>query len=850
MQGKPMTPTTTRLRSRNGACTLAALAMAFMLGGCGSSTPASQVPPPTGPQQPWDAAAYVDPFVSTQDDFGQDLPGAYVPNGLAKLNPVTWPYKSHSGYDYKVPMIAGFTHTNLDGVGGSGGGGDLLVVPLKGRYLGGRRPPLLGEANSNGSLSYLPYAKFYSHAAESAVPGYYEVKLLDLNPDTSNLAGLLPGAIHAEMTADTRSGWDRYTFPAATDTATLVLDLSMNFRDRLHATLDVAALPDGRASLSGQLDGNFNGADYRVYYHAETTLPVRSLRTWGPDGTLGNATSRSGIDAGAILEFDTSSAKAVGLKLTLSPISAGQARIDMGRELGERSFEQVRADAYHEWNDLLSRVRVTASATSDPDGKLQKLFYTHLYKMFGTPVNATSTTGLYRGIDGQVRSVEGYVHYDGFATWDDFRKYGVIALVDPQRYRDMTRSMVDLFADLSHTDETNPAALVHGVPTVRFERSAVAIADAVAKGVALPRLAEAYPALKAYSNGRWDEANTALGYFPDHVADQVGTAYDDWAMSIIARSLGRTADADALAQRATRYRALFNKAGWTSPGGEQIGLLWPKAADGSWNSADPELFADANLYQGTLWQYNWYNAGDLGGMMQLMGGQAKFAEAVSFFFGEQAPDDCGRMLHSNANEIDLIGPYLFVFAGQPSRAQHWVRQIYGGSSCNRYIADGGNLLAGTNKGEYMRPRKMEVFRLDPQGFLVTMDNDAGTMSSIFVAAALGLFPAIPGTDTYVIGSPFFEEVSLPTAEGGRFTISARGVSPESYYIQSAQLGPCALPRAWVRYADIALGGSLDFAMGAGASDWGVDGELPPSLSDTRPVAGWSPRNARKASGCS
>ncbi len=841
-----MIPTMIRRRARSGVCVLAALVAALTLAGCGSSTPATQGPPPVGPLEPFDAAAYVDPFAATQDDFGQDLPGAYVPSGLAKLNPVTWPYKSHSGYDYKVPMIAGFTHTNLDGVGGSGGGGDLLVVPIKGRYGGSRRPPLLGEANSNGSLSYLPYAKFYSHAAESAEPGYYEVKLLDLNPELSNLAGLLPGAIHAEMTADTRSGWDRYTFPAGTNTATLVLDLSMNFRDRLHATLDVASLPDGRAALSGQLDGNFNGADYRIYYHAETTLPVRSVRTWGPDGALGSATSQNGIDAGAILEFDTSSDKAVGLKVTLSPISAEQARIDMGRELADRSFEQVRADAYQQWNDLLSRVRVKASAKSDPDGKLQKLFYTHLYKMFGTPVNATSTTGLYRGIDGEIRSAQGYIHYDGFATWDDFRKYGVIALVDPPRYRDMMRSMVDLFADLSHTGETDPGTLVHSVPTVRFERSAVAIADAVAKGVALPRLGEAYATLKAYSNGRWDQANTALGYFPDIVGDQLGTAYDDWAMSIIARALGHGADADALAQRATQYRTIFNKGGWNSPGGEQIGLLWPKRADGSWGSADPEAFGDANLYQGTLWQYNWYNAGDLGGLMQLMGGQAQFAEAVGFFFGEQALDDCGRMLHSNANEIDLIGPYLFIFAGQPSRAQHWVRQIYGGSSCNRYIADGGNPLAGTSNGEYMRPRKMEVFRLDPQGFLVTMDNDAGTMSSIFVAAALGLFPAIPGTDTYVIGSPFFEQISFPSTDSGRFTISASDVSPESYYIQSARLGSCALSRAWIRYSDIASGGALDFAMGASASDWGADGALPPSLSDTLPVAGWSPRSVEMA----
>ncbi|WP_051278062.1 glycoside hydrolase domain-containing protein [Solimonas flava] len=838
---------------------IAASLLAAVLAACGSSTsapaagaggattggdtPASDIP--------LDAAAYVDPFVSTADDYGQDLPGAYVPNGLAKVNPMSWPYRAHSGYNYPIPEIAGFTHTNLDGVGSSGGGGDLLVAPMKGAYLGSKRPLLLGDpAGDLGSLPYAAYAKFFSHRAETARPGYYQVKLLDANPDLSSLSGLLPGAIDAEMTADTRSGWDRYRFPDTATTASLIVDLSSNFHRRLHATVDVSTLPDGRIGLQGRLDGNFYTSDYTLYYYAETTAPAASVRTWGPDGALSGAGSQSGTDVGVILQFDTRADKVVGLKITLSPISAEQARIDQAKELGSRTFDEVRASAYQQWNDLLARVRVTASSRADPDGTLQKLFYTHLYKMFGTPVNATSTTGLYRGVDGQIREASAYVHYDGFTTWDDYRKYAVIALVAPQRYADMTRSMVDLFADLAPTGQTDPAALVQAVPTVRFERSAVVIADAVAKGVELPRLAEAYPALKAFSNGLWDEDNTRLGYFPGQVSDLLGTAYDDWAMSRIARALGKTSEADALAQRATRYRNIFNRDGWTSPRGTRIGLLWPRAADGSWNEIDPEAFGPDGLYQGTLWQYNWYDTADLGGLMQLMGGQAPFAEAVSFFFGEQAPEDCSRMLHSNANEVDLIGAYLFDYAGKPSRTQYWVRQIFGGSSCNRYIASGDAFpYALTRNGEYLTPRKMEVYRLQPAGFLPTMDNDAGTMSSMFVAAALGLFPASPGFDTYAIGSPFFDRVTLPTADGGSFTIAAKDVSPDAYYIQSAQLGPCPLQRSWIRYADIVSGASLDFAMGSAASDWAEDGALPPSLSDSLPVEGWAPRSEAASPAC-
>lgn len=81
-----------------------------------------------------DYTKLVDPFVSTAGDDGNDLPGAQAPHGLAKVNPMTTPNRNHSGYDYDEDRIAGFTATDLDGVGGSGGGGDLLVVPTSVRY--------------------------------------------------------------------------------------------------------------------------------------------------------------------------------------------------------------------------------------------------------------------------------------------------------------------------------------------------------------------------------------------------------------------------------------------------------------------------------------------------------------------------------------------------------------------------------------------------------------------------------------------------------------------------------------------------------------------------------------------
>ena len=93
---------------------------------------------------------------------------------------------------------------------------------------------------------------------------------------------------------------------------------------------------------------------------------------------------------------------------------------------------------------MLGRVDIQSSETSDPDGSLRTLFYTGLYRMFMTPVNATSTSGTYRGTDGEIYQAEGYTHYDSWTLWDDFRKYPIIGLIAPDVYKDIIQSVADM----------------------------------------------------------------------------------------------------------------------------------------------------------------------------------------------------------------------------------------------------------------------------------------------------------------------------------------------------------------------------------------------------------------------
>ncbi|WP_104631981.1 glycoside hydrolase domain-containing protein [Streptomyces sp. MH60] len=755
-----------------------------------------------------DYTKLVDPFVSTAGDDGNDLPGAQAPHSLAKVNPMTTPGRNHSGYDYHEDHIAGFTATNLDGVGGSGGGGDLLVVPTSEQY--DERP-----ATST-------YAHPYSHDDESASPGSYRVGL-----------GSPAGTIDAEMTATTRTALEKYRFPAGSRPQ-LVLDLANNFTSRTRATLDATELKDGTTAISGLVAGSFNGASYRLYYYATTNVPVTSLRSWGDDGELSDATARDGTDTGAVLGFDEADGADIELRVTLSPISAEQAATDQHKEVAGRDFADVRAQTRADWNRTLGAVAVRASKKADPDSTLTEQFYTHLYRMYALPVNATSTSGTYRGVDGAVHQANGFTYYDGWSTWDDFRKYSVEAYIDPVTYRDMVQSAVILFAD-AHAAGKSPGSLTHSVPTVRWERSAVVIADALSKGFKdFDRLDEAYPALKSYT-GYYTGTQLRQGYIAGDPGTTVQRGYDQWALSVIADALGEDADAKKLREQATMAIDHLVKPGaWTAADGTEVGLLTPRDGAGDWQGVDYEKFEEAGLYQGTLWQYHWYDAYDMGGLIEAMGGEKAGRAAIRHMFGEDSDaDDGSAMLHSNANEIDLQAPYLFNYVGEPSLTQKWVRAIYTGETWNRYIATGSTNEAPSSGGEFRPPVKTKVYEPAPDGFLPTMDNDAGTMSTMFVAAALGLFPVTAGSSQFQIGTPFFDSTTIRYAGGATFTVNAHGVSPTDYYVQRATLNGKRFSNTWLDYSQLVAGGTLEFDMGSAPSSWGSRTEPAYSLNTDR-----------------
>src|SRR5215217_825678 len=145
-------------KKRQGFCKAAGC---LLLSGMYASAAFSQTDNKTAVANPAALTRYVDPFIGT-GGHGHTYPGATVPFGMVQLSPDngTEGWDWCSGYHYSSDSIAGFSHTHLSGTG-IGDWCDISVLPNTGLI----------------SDTIAKYKTGFSHRAEKASPGYYEVTL-------------------------------------------------------------------------------------------------------------------------------------------------------------------------------------------------------------------------------------------------------------------------------------------------------------------------------------------------------------------------------------------------------------------------------------------------------------------------------------------------------------------------------------------------------------------------------------------------------------------------------------------------------------------------------------------------
>jgi len=623
------------------------------------------------------------------------------------------------------------------------------------------------------------YKERYDKSSEDASPGYYTVTF--------------ESGIRAELTATTRVGMHRYHFPKG-HSPFVLLDLSQSFDKLLDAELHV----ENDREISGfvKADNVCAHPYYRLYFSIIFDQPFTAFKTWDDDSVSPLIRKQRGTHIGAFYRFP-SQCNILKVKVGVSPVSIKHARYERDHEINNWNFDAVRQRTRSNWQKILSKIELPGA-----DKEFKILFYTHLYHSYLVPVNVTASNGDYYGATcpDSLRNVSetapDFQYYSSWSIWDDFRKYCLISLLTPHYSLNFARSIIDYY-------KTRPyyTPLAEGywpAPSARQEFAGVIIMDAYRKGIKNMDLQAAFKGMKLDVD-KFEERD---------VGTQLENAYQAYLVMRLAERLGYSEDAEKYRRKALSYRDIWcaqqkddqgHLRGFFTPHGQPV-----ESVD------DFERYC----YEGNLWHYRWFVLHDMQGLANLRGGRKKLANDLAYFF------DNNQYMH--LNEPGMHAPFLFDFLGVPWLTKKWARAFTTKTVTQLYH----------NHGLFKKPVMKRIYRNDPEGYIPTMDDDTGAMSSWFVMSAMGLFPGTPGEPYYLIGSPIFPQIIIHLINGKKFIIKAKNVSENNFYIQSATLNGIPFDQAWIEWKKIMKGGVLKFEMGAQPNkDWAAGPQsAPPSLS--------------------
>jgi predicted alpha-1,2-mannosidase len=774
-----------------------------------------------------DLASHVDVFAGTRvgpHTFGggHNYPGAALPFGMVQWSPDTTPEApSAGGYDYRDHHVTGFSLTHLSGAG-CAVYGDFPFLPTT-EPLAGSPTPTAGKGMTG------IFQPGFSHREESGAPGSYAV---ELKPKHG-------GKIGVALTATTRTGFARFTFPKNPH-ASVLIDAGGSAQPDDEASVEVDPAAD---EITGSArSGLFCGqrARYKVYFAARFDRSFAASGTWTEGRLEPGSDAASNVQApaqnpsvsaraGAYATFDTRRDRTVTARVGISFVSVAGAQAALEAESEGRGFGAIEAAARKHWDQALGRIRVGGGSARD-----LSTFYTALYHALLAPRTFDDAGGEYLGMDGALHRARGRTQYADFSGWDIYRtQVPLLALIEPRRASDMAQSLV---ADAEQSgclprwpyangqsmtmvgDSADPiiaAAAAFGAD--HFDRAAAL--DAMLRGASAPCASPnaSYlerQGLPSYLELGWvpyDEdvnmrnANSIYGS-PGAVWGSASTtleyAIDDFALAQFAARSG--VDAGGVAGSAppgqTYSEFIRRGANWRNLWNPGSGVVEPRYSGGSFpDSYDP--LQGGGFVEGDAAQYSWMVPQDPAGLFRRMGGREKATARLDHFLRALNGGPGGTHTdHALLGDEPTLGtPWLYDWLRRPWKTQATLR------------------------------RALRLYSPTPVGY--PGNDDLGTLSAWYVFAALGMYPAQPGTGTLALGTPLFKRAEVRLAHGKRLTITGGG----GPYVASLALDGRPHNRPWVTYCEIARGGHLAYATAAHPTRWAQNGQLPPSYGPGTPA---------------
>ncbi len=708
----------------------------------------------------------VNTLMGTDSEFklstGNTYPAIALPWGMNFWTPQTNKMGDGWVYGYRAYKIQGFkqTHQPSPWINDYG---QFSLFPETGNL------KLEGEER----------ASWFSHKAEIAKPHYYSVYLADYDVTT-------------EITPTERAAILRFTFPKN--------DKSWVVVDAFDKGSYIKILPS-EGKIIGYTTKNDGGVpkNFKNYFVIKFDKPFAESQVWSGKEIVAGKSELQSDHVGAAIRFVTKRGEQVNARVASSFISFEQAELNL-KELGNDSFDQVCQKGKEIWNKGLSRIAVDGGTTDQV-----RTFYSCLYRAMLFPrkffeFDKNGKMMHYSPYNGEV--LPGAMFTDnGF--WDTFRAvFPFFNMMYPSLNTQIQEGLVNAYKESGFLPEW--ASPGHRDCMIG-SNSATIVADAYLKGCRGYDINTLYEAvikntktegpLTSVGRKGCDYYNR-LGYVPydvkikENTARTLEYAFADWTIWRLAKELKRPQEEiDLFAKRCQNYRNVFDP---------ETKMMRGRNQDGTFQKPfNPYKWGDA-FTEGNAWHYTWSVFHDIQGLVDLMGGKKQFVHMLDSVFivppifdasyyntviheiREMQIMNMGNYAHGNQPIQHMI--YLYNYAGEPWKAQKWVREVM------------NKLYAPT-----------------PDGYCG--DEDNGQTSAWYVFSAMGFYPVTPGSGQYVVGAPLFKKITLSLENGKEVVISAPENSADNKYIQTAKFNGKDYTKNWFSHEELMKGAKIDFTMG-------------------------------------
>jgi len=715
-----------------------------------------------------DLTKYVNPLVGTDSkkelSNGNTYPAIAMPWGMNFWTPQTNKMGDGWCYQYAANKIRGFKQTHQPSPWINDYGAFSIFATTEN---------LVFDEEKRES--------WYSHKAEISTPHYYKAYLANYNTTV-------------EITPTERAACFRITYPQ-TDKAYLIVD---GFFKNSY----IKVFPKERKIIGFACNATAGvPSNFKNYFVIYVNKDFDQSFTVEDGAILEDKLEVESKHSGSIIRFKTKANEQVNLKIASSFISLEQAELNLEREIGDNTFDQIAQKGKAEWNKQLSRISVEGGTDAQLTTFYSAMYRTMLFPRKFFEFDKGNKIVHYSPYNGKV--LDGYMFTDnGF--WDTFRAaFPLLTIVFPELNSQIMEGLANAYKESGWLPEW--ASPGHRDCMVG-SNSAILITDSYLKGIPNKEINTLYEAIVKNSQnegplssvGRFGvDYYNKLGYVPYNVGKKENTArtleyafadYNIWKLS---KALNRPqTEIDTFAKRAQNYKNVFDKS---------VNFMRGRNEDGTFQSPfQPDKWGDA-FTEGCSWHWTWCVFHDVQGLIDLMGGKTKFIEKMDSVFvapptfdysyykkqiheiTEMLIMNMGQYAHGNQPIQHM--PYLYNYAGEPWKTQYHVREIM-----NKLYTPAPDGLCG--------------------------DEDNGQTSAWYVFSAMGMYSVAPGTNQYVLGAPLFKKSTLKLENGKTFVINAGNNSAENRYVQKAKLNGKTHTKTFLNHSDITNGGTFNLTMSA------------------------------------